>query len=393
MRRPSLQIPKATQRFPPRTVTSSRPSPFRFLTTKPGISPQPHFPVIPSCPAPTCQCSPTPPDLDIDHKSIITNNIPVYDSHILIATGQDDWPSRIEDAATSSSEDHRSVPWPRLISHVKEAFGRKGILHGDSRNTLVTASSLPTRAGGGVVWHIPSWRSYHLPDSARSSRSTISNADEMDPDLFDLLTHLSTGTAPSASTHPPSIASFPITSPVILICTHNSRDSRCGVLGPLLVDTFRDVATKLWRDRNEPVPPSPQPGTATGDVGHYPDSSGALVVAGISHVGGHKWAGNVVIYMPPAPPAPDVTALSGDITTTTDNDSRETYNPDQGSNTLAGHAIWYGRVEPRHVEGILRETIFGGRVIRDLARGVVDFTGVGDGGEGNGNGRARMIYI
>jgi (2Fe-2S) ferredoxin len=32
--------------------------------------------------------------------------------------------------------------------------------------------------------------------------------------------------------------------------------------------------------------------------------------------------------------------------------------------------IWYGRVEPKHVEGIVKETIGGGRVIQELLRGI-----------------------
>ncbi|KLJ06659.1 hypothetical protein EMPG_17845 [Blastomyces silverae] len=44
--------------------------------------------------------------------------------------------------------------------------------------------------------------------------------------------------------------------------------------------------------------------------------------------------------------------------------------------SLAGKGIWYGRVEPRHVEGIVEETVLGGRVIsehfRDLDSDIVE---------------------
>ena len=36
---------------------------------------------------------------------------------------------------------------------------------------------------------------------------------------------------------------------------------------------------------------------------------------------------------------------------------------------LQGMGIWYGRVEPRHVEGIVAETVRGGRVVGELFRG------------------------
>ena len=37
---------------------------------------------------------------------------------------------------------------------------------------------------------------------------------------------------------------------------------------------------------------------------------------------------------------------------------------------LAGKGVWYGRVEPRHVWGIVEETVKGGRVVEELLRGV-----------------------
>lgn len=67
----------------------------------------------------------------------------------------------------------------------------------------------------------------------------------------------------------------------------------------------------------------------------------------ISHIGGHKFAGNVIIYLPPT--------LS--------------------DNGLKGSGIWYGRVDPDKVEGIVQETIVQGRVIADLFRGGITQNG------------------
>ena len=58
---------------------------------------------------------------------------------------------------------------------------------------------------------------------------------------------------------------------IILVCCHGARDSRCGVLGPELARTlFRLVKEKNLSDRVE--------------------------VLASSHTGGHKYAGNVVVY-------------------------------------------------------------------------------------------------
>lgn len=68
----------------------------------------------------------------------------------------------------------------------------------------------------------------------------------------------------------------------------------------------------------------------------------------ISHIGGHKFAGNVIIYIPPG--------IKG---------------ADGEKHALAGKGIWYGRVMPENVEGIVKETVVGGRVVADIFRGGV----------------------
>ena len=75
----------------------------------------------------------------------------------------------------------------------------------------------------------------------------------------------------------------------------------------------------------------------------------------ISHIGGHKFAGNVIVYIPPG---------------------LKSYDDSDVPHPLAGHGIWYGRVEPKHVEGIVQETIKKGNVIKELFRG-----GIKQGGE------------
>jgi hypothetical protein len=82
-------------------------------------------------------------------------------------------------------------------------------------------------------------------------------------------------------------------------------------------------------------------------TGQQNSDAPAARIASISHIGGHKFAGNVIIYIPP-------------------NFSR---------NALAGKGIWYGRVGPEHVEGIVSETILGGKVIKENFRGGIDREG------------------
>jgi leucyl-tRNA synthetase len=104
--------------------------------------------------------------------------------------------------------------------------------------------------------------------------------------------------------------------PTIFICGHGGRDQRCGILGPILQSSFRAELQRRSIDA---------------DVGL------------ISHIGGHKYAGNVIMYIPPS----------------------------MGGNALKGSGIWYGRIGPEKVEGVVEETLVKGRVVVDLLRGGV----------------------
>ena len=144
---------------------------------------------------------------------------------------------------------------------------------------------------------------------------------------------------------------------LVLVCGHGGRDMRCGVLGPVLREEFerelgrRDFA--VLKDPVEIVHERPDQRHEIGTRSADGVTMSSAKVGLISHIGGHKFAGNVILYIPPG-------------AKTMDGKTHE----------LAGCGIWYGRVEPKHVEGIVRETVLGGRVIEDLFRG-----GIRQGGE------------
>lgn len=97
-----------------------------------------------------------------------------------------------------------------------------------------------------------------------------------------------------------------ISKEVVLICGHTQRDQRCGVIAPLLQDEFEQVFEREGMD---------------------------VELGLVSHIGGHAYAGNV-IYFP-----------------------------------TNGNAIWYGRVFPENVQGIVKETMIRGNIIKELYRG------------------------
>jgi hypothetical protein len=114
------------------------------------------------------------------------------------------------------------------------------------------------------------------------------------------------------------ISSTKIVGPMIMICGHHERDARCGLVGPLLLNEFKTVLSEKNLLYSESNP-----------------SGVRLTIC--SHVGGHAFAGNVVIH-----PGPNSTIQS---------------------------SIWYGKVFPHHVQGIVNETIENDRIIEQLLRG------------------------
>jgi hypothetical protein len=144
-----------------------------------------------------------------------------------------------------------------------------------------------------------------------------------------------------------------VTDVLVLICGHGGRDMRCGVLGPVLRDEFKAKLPRAGIEvlhgplLDESVDAPPLPGATT--AAELPTTAR---VGLISHIGGHKFAGNVIIYLPP-------------------NLTR-----DGVPHPLAGHGLWYGRVEPKHVEGLIDETVVKGNVVTDHFRG-----GIKQGGE------------
>jgi hypothetical protein len=128
---------------------------------------------------------------------------------------------------------------------------------------------------------------------------------------------------------------------LILMCSQKTRDARCGQSAPLLRREFERILRPmgLYRDLHDERP---------GGVGIY----------FISHVGGHKFSANVMVY-------------------------RHSSVTEQGEG-LGGHGeaaqcIWLARVRPEDCENIVRYTVLKGKVVkpeRQLRGGFDRGTGV-----------------
>ena len=120
----------------------------------------------------------------------------------------------------------------------------------------------------------------------------------------------------------------------VFVCTHASRDARCGVCGPALVDAFRAA------------------------VAADEDLRGRVEVRGCSHVGGHKYAGNVLVFAP-----------RGGVEGLRDEEKKEEPNCEDGEDRGACFGAWYGYVTPREIDDVLRRTVLRGEVVSRLWRG------------------------
>ncbi|KIJ70322.1 hypothetical protein HYDPIDRAFT_122003 [Hydnomerulius pinastri MD-312] len=133
---------------------------------------------------------------------------------------------------------------------------------------------------------------------------------------------------------------------VILLCSHKRRDKRCAIAAPILEKTFiQYLENEGWETYTELEDLSSNPtleyssksnadpeAAFEAQLKTLQDERKALILRN-SHIGGHKFAGNVIIYTP------------------------------------RGASVWYGRVTPHDVESIVKNTVIAGQVLPSILRG------------------------
>ncbi|OLN85035.1 Altered inheritance of mitochondria protein 32 [Colletotrichum chlorophyti] len=347
---------------PQRTFASAAAKPSSSQEGSPSSStaksqrprPPPPFETVPTCPSPTCECADTPqmPEgLEIDHKSPLNGVVAAYAEQVLVCTGRDDWASRIE-------EEHNG---DNLAADLKELFGRGGTYTDPWHNVSILNASFPSSVPRSrselqttSAYLLPSFK--YVPFLPRVS--------------FDSVRALAKGYLLPEKLHPAHDALSPVhrdrltreeayrsllygvkdvEEVMVLICGHGGRDMRCGITGPILREEFEKrfegAGVRVLKGAVE-VKEAQGVDVLEGARGKEEVSAR---VGLISHIGGHKFAGNVIVYIPPG-----------------------LKNAGGEKHPLAGKGIWYGRVEPKHVEGIVKETVLGGKVIEDMFRGGID---------------------
>ncbi|RAL67601.1 hypothetical protein DID88_008354 [Monilinia fructigena] len=127
--------------------------------------------------------------------------------------------------------------------------------------------------------------------------------------------------------------------PAFVVIENKTRDARCGQSAPLLRKEFERHLRPLglFRDLDDERP---------GGVGIY----------FISHVGGHKYSANVMIYR-----RSDAFGLDSVARAKADGDVvPSNVNPSENEDKGAAQCMWLARVKPEDCEGIIKFTVLQG---------------------------------
>lgn len=254
---------------------------------------------------------------------------------MLVATGKTDWVRDVEDEKGS----------------VMEAFG-KSVAKPSNGRLMLSASNIPT-----PTHH----NDYNEPTTIvlLPAFIVIENVTPASvPALIEIyVNNAPTNTTPLASFSIPPSLSDPLPSTeqltsrpsphraLILLCSQKTRDARCGQSAPLLrKELERHLRTcGLFRDLDDERP---------GGVGIY----------FISHVGGHKYSANLMIYRKADAFGLDSlerAKLDGEVCP-----MPSKVVPKEGPEEGAAQCIWIARVRPEDCEGIVKFTVLQGKVVK-----------------------------
>ncbi|KAK8116113.1 hypothetical protein PG984_012615 [Apiospora sp. TS-2023a] len=331
-----------------------------------------------------------PRGFKIDEADLLYGHIKGWSTHVLVATGKTDWVRDVED-------EKGSVMQAIGGSSKKPANGRLML---SASNMLIPNSHAHSDAERYVepttILLLPAFRLVENVTPAavptlveRFIDVAPTNASPLGPVTLPerIPLSLSSGDQSSENKNGLPSASDLLSRPcphsaLILLCSQKTRDARCGQSAPLLRKELERHLRPLglFRDLDDERP---------GGVGIY----------FISHVGGHKYSANMMVYrrpdafgvdgvaraqhdkesggvdLKPVPrkkkeaPAPAVVEVQPVVasedaleTTTTEDDTKK--KTDDDDDVGAGQCIWLARVKPEDCENIIKYTVLQGKVVK-----------------------------
>ncbi|KAI0011533.1 Sucrase/ferredoxin-like-domain-containing protein [Xylariaceae sp. FL0662B] len=296
-----------------------------------------------------------PRHFKVEESHMLYGRVKPWSTHVLVATNKSDWSRHVEDERGS----------------VMEAFDRAS--KPSNGRLMLSASNMPT----------PSNTTDYSEPTIVLVLPAFTIIENVTPGAVPTLISKYVSRAPT-TTDPLAGVSLPRTLPahrhgaremvarpcphraLVLLCSHRTRDARCGQSAPLIRKELERHLRPLGLDR---------------DLDD--DRPGGVGIYFVNHVGGHKYSANMLIYRRPdafgvddvdraaLPPGEDLQIKK---TTTTaapkaeataaeddgDDDGPEAETEDVG----AGQCIWLARVRPEDCENLVRYTILQGRVVK-----------------------------
>ncbi|KAF2264639.1 hypothetical protein CC78DRAFT_463046 [Lojkania enalia] len=294
-----------------------------------------------------------PSKFAIDETEQLYGHVKGWSTHLIVATGKTDW---VRDVADEKGSIMEAVD----KGHVKPSNGK----------LMLSASNMP----------IPNYSSHSttvllLPSFQLIDKVTPENTPEL---ITNFVNNGPTNTtplrrktnpsveSPAAPAIPPAVSSSQLKARpcphkyLILLCSQKTRDARCGQSAPLLRKEFERHLRPLGlhRDLDDERP---------GGVGIY----------FISHVGGHKFSANVMIYRKEtATERPK--ELNGHLNGVQEALQELKVEDEKGQEVVldvnkeqeeegsgeAAQCIWLARVRPEDCENIIRYTVLQGKVLK-----------------------------
>ncbi|KAF5369867.1 hypothetical protein D9758_001271 [Tetrapyrgos nigripes] len=307
-----------------------------------------------TCPNPCDQPhEPYPARFNVDMESLMLGSVRPYHRQVVISTGKMDWDREITNTSGSLARHLQNV--------IDDAKHETASLNGKpKRNALSTP---------GVFNASESTATSILNGSHRS----ISEGSDLETVLifpdYKLVAEVSRSKDaqklwdsclnPAIAREGVVIEKSPFNtwiipySCVILLCSHKRRDNRCSIAAAKLGQAFtHELESRGWTVDTEiehplhsmGVPLEEYQGTeeeqqefVMKQLQELPGQQKALIIRN-SHMGGHRYAGNCIIYTP------------------------------------QGAGVWYGRVSTHEVEAIVTSTLEQGLVLPQLLRGGVNIS-------------------
>ncbi|KAL0904688.1 hypothetical protein M5K25_026822 [Dendrobium thyrsiflorum] len=212
-------------------------------------------------------------------RDSLVGTVQLYDRHVFLRHKSPEfWLPNVESA--------KSDRLPQLLAAALKA--RKGDMKKKTRLTICGATDISDSSEGNVLI---------FPDRIGYRRLT-----DVDVDNFvELVLVKDTEWLPGAVET--------LSGSYVFVCAHGSRDQRCGVCGPILIEKFKEEISLRGLE-------------------------GQVFVSPCSHIGGHKYAGNVIIFSQ---------SKTGEVS-----------------------GNWYGYVSPDDIPMLLEQQIGKGEIIDHL---------------------------